>query len=69
MEWLTEECERLRGKSEAARLEAETAEKRLEDIREECAANLASLQARLAQEHARRMAAEENCTLHTQVII
>ncbi|XP_073980546.1 golgin subfamily A member 5-like isoform X3 [Rhodnius prolixus] len=66
VEWLTEECERLRGKSEAARLEAETAEKRLEDIREECAANLASLQARLAQEHARRMAAEENCTLHTQ---
>uniref|UniRef100_A0A0V0G6R5 Putative golgin subfamily protein a member 5-like isoform 2 n=1 Tax=Triatoma dimidiata TaxID=72491 RepID=A0A0V0G6R5_TRIDM len=66
VEWLTEECDRLRGKSEAGRLEAEAAEKRLEDIREECAANLASLQARLAQEHARRLAAEENCSVHTQ---
>uniref|UniRef100_A0A224X9P9 Putative golgin subfamily protein a member 5 n=1 Tax=Panstrongylus lignarius TaxID=156445 RepID=A0A224X9P9_9HEMI len=66
VEWLTEECDRLRGKSEAARLEAEAAEKRLENIREECATNLASLQARLAQEHARRLAAEENCSVHTQ---
>ncbi|KAK9498326.1 hypothetical protein O3M35_002984 [Rhynocoris fuscipes] len=66
VEWLTEECERLRNKCETARLEAEMAEKRLEEVREESAASISSLQARLSQEHARRLAAEENCSVHSQ---
>lgn len=60
--------EDARKKLENSRKGESEAEKRLETVREEAVAALRSSQARLAEETARRLAAEEHSASHAEVI-
>lgn len=61
------ELEEIRTKLEISRKQELEAEKRLEMSREEATSALRSAQARLAEETARRLAAEEHSTSHAEV--
>ena len=64
---IVEELEDTSIKLENSRKAELEAEKRLEVVREEAVSALRSSQARLAEETARRLAAEEHSTSHAEV--
>lgn len=63
---LVDELEEVRSKLERSRKEELEAERRLEGVREETAAAVRTAQARLAEETARRLAAEEHSVSHAE---
>ncbi|KAL1138945.1 hypothetical protein AAG570_009007, partial [Ranatra chinensis] len=63
---LTEECEDLRLKLESAYDQVADAERRVDAIKEEASKELKTIQIKLTDETARRLAAEDHCNAHAE---